>query len=195
VSRWSWSSQQIEAYQESDEYRDLLAQVGRVQANFQANNPGYSLYANTQTRSLDLQLQRWNENESVDAIAQQLQRAASEELNATTYSQTPSDASARKFAEFLRSWQPPRAIPLAAPGLSLHGQSRAIDFQVMRGNALVAGPQIADVTRVWERQGWARKLKQATNDTRFSGPLQSPNEPWHYEYVPSPNRATRRTEL
>lgn len=172
----------------------MLAEVARVQAAFEASAPGYSLYANTQTRSLDLQLQRWNENESVAAIAQQLQRAANEELNARAYPQAPSAASTRKFAEFLRNWRPPRAIPLAAPGLSLHGQARAIDFQVMRGDTLIAGPQIADVTRVWEQQGWARKLKQATTDTRFTGPLQSPNEPWHYEYVPTPHRAAPRRE-
>jgi hypothetical protein len=37
---------------------------------------------------------------------------------------------------------------------------------------------------VWEGQGWARRLAAVMRDTRFVGPLQSPNEPWHYEYVP-----------
>jgi hypothetical protein len=37
---------------------------------------------------------------------------------------------------------------------------------------------------VWEGQGWARRLAAAMRDTRFVGPLQSPNEPWHYEYLP-----------
>jgi hypothetical protein len=194
ASRWSWSAQQIDAYAATDEYRNLLAEVARVQAQFKAANPGYSLYANTQTRSLDLQLQRWNESESVAAIARELHRAAIDELQASGYTQPPSTDSVHRFIEFLRNWQPPRAIPLAAPGLSLHGQSRAIDFQVMRDDTLIAGPQVATVMRVWERQGWARKLKQATADTRFTGPLQSPNEPWHYEYVPSPARARPPTE-
>lgn len=185
ASRWSWSAQQIAAYRTTAEYRDLLAEVERVRARFEARNPGYSLYANTETRSLDLQLERWNENPSVAAIATELQRVARRELEAGGYPAIAHATAAHKFAEFLRGWRPPRAIPLAAPGLSLHGQSRAIDFQVMQGDALIAGTQIADVARVWQRQGWARKLEQAVAGSRFVGPLQSPNEPWHYEYVPS----------
>lgn len=184
ATRWSWSAQQIAIYETTDEYRELLAEVEHVQARFESGNPGYSLYANTQTRSLDLQLQRWNENTSVGAIARVLHQAVGDELRAGGYPQHANAAAAQKLAEFVRSWRPPRAIPLAAPGLSLHGQSRAIDFQVVKGDAVIAGTKIADVARVWERQGWARKLNAAVAGSRFAGPLQSPNEPWHYEYVP-----------
>ena len=79
---------------------------------------------------------------------------------------------------------PSTAIPLAAPGLSLHGQARAIDFQVMQHDRIVAGPEVATVTTVWSEQGWSRKLHDAVQGTRFKGPLAMPNEPWHYEYQP-----------
>jgi len=76
-------------------------------------------------------------------------------------------------------------VPLAAPGLSLHGQSRALDFQVRKGTQTIAGPEVASVASVWEKQGWARKLQEAVDPAQgvFVGPLQSPDEPWHYEYV------------
>ena len=90
-----------------------------------------------------------------------------------------------RFADFLRAWRPvPAAAPLAAPGLSLHGRSRAIDFQIVQNGRIIAPTEVAKVRSVWEGQGWASKLAAAMRDTRFVGPLQSPNEPWHYEYAP-----------
>jgi hypothetical protein len=68
--------------------------------------------------------------------------------------------------------------------LSLHGRSRAIDFQIEQDGRIIAPTEVAKVRSVWEGQGWARRLAAAMRDTRFAGPLQSPNEPWHYEYVP-----------
>jgi hypothetical protein len=180
VARWSWSQQQVDAYEASDEYRLLLAEIASVTARFEARNPGYSLYANTETRSLDVQIQRWNENAAVGHVAQELQQAASREL--AGYPAGPAAAAAVRFAEFLHDWPPPASIPLASPGLSLHGQSRAIDFQVMRAGEVIAPTQIASVASVWTAQGWTQKLKEAVAGSRFVGPLQVPDEPWHYEY-------------
>ena len=81
-SRWSWSADEIRTYEASQEYRDLLAEIATVRARFEAANPGYSLYANTTARSLDLQLQRWNSNKSVGVIAERLHEAAVRELGA-----------------------------------------------------------------------------------------------------------------
>jgi hypothetical protein len=85
----------------------------------------------------------------------------------------------------LIDWPASAALPLAAPGLSLHGQSKALDFQVRAGDRLIAGPDTATVARVWEGQGWASKLAAAINASskRFKGPLATPNEPWHFEYT------------
>jgi hypothetical protein len=184
-SRWSWSAEEIRAYEASEEYRDLLAEIATVRTRFEAQNPGYSLYANTAARSLDLQLQRWNSNASVGVIAGRLQEAAVRELSGDAYPTHPDAKAILRFANFLRAWRPtPAAAPLAVPGLSLHGRSRAIDFQIVQKGRIIAPTEVAKVRSVWERQGWARKLARVMRDTRFVGPLQAPNEPWHYEYAP-----------
>jgi hypothetical protein len=183
-SRWSWSADEIRTYEASQEYADLLAEIALVRARFEAANPGYSLYANTTARSLDLQLQRWNSNKSIGVIAKQLQKAVERELARSTYPANPDAKATLHFADFLRAWRPaPAAAPLAAPGLSLHGRSRAIDFQVTRNGRIIAPTEVSKARSVWERQGWGSRLAAAMRDTRFVGPLQSPNEPWHYEYV------------
>jgi hypothetical protein len=185
-SRWSWLTEDIRAYESSQEHRELLAEIAAVRARFEAANPGYSLYANTTARSLDLQLQRWNSNAAVGVIADRLQEAATRELALSTYPAHPDAKATLRFANFLREWRPiPTAAPLAAPGLSLHGRSRAIDFQITQNERIIASTEVAKVRPVWERQGWARRLAAAMRDSRFVGPLQSPNEPWHYEYAPS----------
>ncbi len=191
-SRWSWSTDEIRGYEAGQEYRDLLAEIAAVRARFEAQNPGYSLYANTSARSLDLQLQRWNSNESVGVIAQRLQESVERELATRAYSGHPDAQATLRFAEFLRAWRPtPSAAPLAAPGLSLHGRSRAIDFQIMQNGRIIAPTEVAKVRSVWERQGWAGKLAAVMRESRFVGPLQSPNEPWHYEYAPALLRRVR----
>jgi hypothetical protein len=184
-SRWSWSAAEIDAYEKSEEYGDLLRAIAAVQARFEARNPGYSLYVNTRTRSLDLQLERWNENPSVGTTARDLERAALRELKLGNYPREPGAEFVARFVEFLRSWRPPRAAPLAAPGLSLHGRSRAVDFQVTKDDRVIAPTETAKVATVWERDGWAAKLAAAVRGSSFVGPLQAPNEPWHYEYVGS----------
>ena len=193
-SRWGWSAVEIQAYETSQEYRDLLTEIATVRARFEAANPGYSLFANTAARSLDLQVQRWNSNKSVGVIARRLKDDAVRELARNTYPAHPDAKATLRFAEFLRAWRPvPSAAPLAAPGLSLHGRSRAIDFQIVRNGRIIAPTDVAKVRSVWERRGWAGRLATAMRDTRFVGPLQSPNEPWHYEYAPRA-RATGEKE-
>ncbi|MGH8174892.1 MAG: hypothetical protein ACREV5_01355 [Steroidobacter sp.] len=190
VERWSWSDEQIRSFARTSEHGEFLDEVVRVRAAFDAQNPGYTLRAGTQVRSLDVQLQRWNENASVGRVAQTLASAAAAELKAGEYPAAPTAPALDLFARFLRTWRPETPAPLAAPGLSLHGQLRAIDFHVEKDGRIIAGTQIASVRSIWERQGWARKLQLAVEGSRFVGPLRSPNEPWHYEYVPSKRLAT-----
>ena len=40
TARWSWSAQEIRAYEASDEYRELLAEIDAVRDRFEAQNPG-----------------------------------------------------------------------------------------------------------------------------------------------------------
>jgi hypothetical protein len=182
AARWSWSQAQIDAYRESDEYRDLLAEIDRIRAKFEAANPGFELYANTEVRSLDQQVERWNSNATIGKIAATLEQDACESFANGGSPAKHSNA----LGDFLTRWQPELPPPLAAPGLSLHGRARAIDFQVHNGNRVVAGPETAEIASTWIAQGWSRKLNAAVRagSMKFEGPLKMPNEPWHYEYRP-----------
>lgn len=183
-SRWSWSTDEIASYTATAEHGQLLAAIAQVQARFAADNPGYSLYANTDVRSFEVQLERWNSNPSVGKVAQQLHSAALRELARNRYPLQPGEQDIERFSRFLHEWRPTVAAPLAAPGLSKHGRLRAIDFQIMRDGRVVAPTQMDKVAPIWAAQGWTRKLQAATEGSGFVGPLRSPDEPWHYEYVP-----------
>ena len=183
-TRWSWSADEIQAYARTDQYRALLAETERIRIRFEAANPGYTLYANTEARSLEVQIARFNTNKSVGKVAAALHKSALAELGKATYASPAEADSVARFTKFLRSWRPPVAAALAAPGISRHGQLRAIDFQIMKNGAIVAPTDTATVKRSWDAPGWTDKLKAAVAGSRFNGPLQSPYEPWHYEYDP-----------
>jgi hypothetical protein len=183
-SRWSWSAEEIRAHTQSAEYRALIDQTEQVRRRFEAQNPGYTLYANTEARSLELQVSRFNSNKSVERAADRLHKSALAEVFRPEYD-SPADAeSVERFKDFLTRWRPPTAAALAAPGISRHGQLRAIDFQIMKDGAIVAPTETATVKRNWDAPGWTQKLQVAMSGTRFRGPLRSPYEPWHYEYDP-----------
>lgn len=179
AARWSWTQKQIETYRQSAEYEALLAEIERIRARFEADNPGYQLYANTDVRSLDLQIEHWNGNATVGRVADDLQREACVGLSA---SRSHLDG----LRDFLSDWIPEEPPPLAAPGLSSHGRARAIDFQVHQGDKVIAGTEVQDIQDVWIARGWAHKLATAVSaaSTKFVGPLKMPHEPWHYEYQP-----------
>jgi hypothetical protein len=72
AGRWSWTQAQIEAFEGSPEQRDLQQEIDRVRTTFVAANPGFELYVNSQVRSLDVQVEHWNSNESVTAAAAEI---------------------------------------------------------------------------------------------------------------------------
>lgn len=183
-ARWSWSMDEIHAHARSPEYRALLDETDRVRARFEAQNPGYTLYANTQARSLELQITRFNTNKSVAKVAASLHQQALAEIGKSPYGSPERADSVQHFKQFLTRWRPPTAAPLAAPGISRHGRLRAIDFQIMKDGAIVAPTDTATVERNWDAPGWTKKLQTAVAGSHFRGPLQSPYEPWHYEYDP-----------
>ncbi|HEX7957172.1 MAG TPA: hypothetical protein VF508_09525 [Pyrinomonadaceae bacterium] len=183
MSRWAWSRERIEAYERSPEYAAALAEIEKVRREFETANPGHTLRVNTKVRSLDEQLSKWEETDSVGTAGAELLARAREELAAASYPETPGEGEGRRFAGFLRGAQTRVTPTLAVPGLSPHGQARAFDFQVMRGGQLVAAPTSAGA---WDSAGWTDKLQEAVRraSTKFSGPLASPREPWHYDYRP-----------
>jgi hypothetical protein len=185
-AKWSWTAEEIKQFERSAEYRAALDEVEKVRRQFAERNPGYELYVNTQVRTLEKQIRLWNETKSVQVAAEGLLAATLRELNGPAYTDAPSPSSVNRLRQFLKLARLEVAPTVATPGLSQHGQLRAFDFQVQRGQQLVAGTESASVIPVWEGQGWEKKLKEAVfaASRKLKGPLMSPREPWHYNYVP-----------
>jgi hypothetical protein len=184
MSRWAWSRERIEAYEKSPEYAAALAEVDKVRREFESSNPGYTLRVNTKVRSLDEQLSKWNETDSIKRAGEELLARVREEVAGPSYGESASAPDVRRFESFLRGASTRATPTLAVPGLSPHGQARAFDFQVMRGAQLIAGT--SGVEEGWDKAGWTLKLQEAVGraSTKFAGPLASPREPWHYDYRP-----------
>jgi hypothetical protein len=183
AERWSWTQEQIAVYAGSTEQRELNAEIQRVREAFEQANPGFELFVNPQVRSLDIQLANWNGNQSVAAAATRLLQDAIAHLGKAA---TDAALGTPMLEAFLQSYSPQPTPALAAPGLSPHGQMRAIDFQVHRGGEIIAGPDTRTVGTVWEQGGWATRLDRAVREAshKFIGPLAAPREPWHYTYTP-----------
>ena len=186
AERWSWTQEQIEAFEGSPEQRDLQQEIDRVRTAFVAANPGFELYVNSQVRSLDVQIEHWNSNESVKAAAEEILVAAQALIGSPRFSADRPEQAREALKAFLAGHRPVPTPTIAAPGLSLHGQMRAIDFQVHQGGRVVAGPSAATIATDWAAAGWAAKLAAAVREAsdRFVGPQASPPAPWHYTYVP-----------
>jgi hypothetical protein len=197
AERWSWSQERIEAFEGSPEQRDLQLEISRVRTAFVAANPGYELYVNSQVRSLDVQIEHWNRNESVAAAADEILKAARTLIDSPGFPADRPEQAREALRAFLSGHIPVPPPTIAAPGLSLHGQMRAIDFQVHQGGRVVAGPSASTIPADWEAAGWAAKLQAAVHagSNKFVGPLVSPPAPWHYTYVPdaAPAAAPRRS--
>jgi hypothetical protein len=183
AARWSWDEARIAAFEGSPEQRRLLDDIARVRAAFEASNPGLSLYVHATLRSLDRQIEAWNENASVGHSAEALLVALSASGLACRDDEEPTSDDA--FGAWLANWAPSPKPNLAAPGLSPHGQARAIDFQVAtRDGRIVAAADSSQVAAVWRAGGWDQRLAAAVSASGapFLGPLASPDEPWHYEH-------------
>ncbi len=187
AERWSWTDEQIAAWMESPEHAELEQQVERVKAAFVRENPGYELWVNPQVRSLDAQIASWNGNDSVAAASQELLTRAGDYVATESYRAARPERQAADFTRFLVSYVPTPTPTVAAPGLSPHGQMRAIDFQVHRDGQIVAGPKTATIAVDWDAAGWSERLDKAVREgsAYFVGPLATPREPWHYTYTPA----------
>lgn len=181
--RWSWSQKQLSAYASTPEGKAAATDIDAVAAAFASANPGFTLHVNRQPRSLEVQITHWNENRSVGTTAAALVNALGQRFLS---GHTP--PSADELRRALIEWQPSSPAPLAAPGLSAHGQGRAFDFQVERRGQVIAGVDVASAHRQWDAAGWTKKLHAAVSvaGNHFVGPLQAPYEPWHYTYTPIP---------
>jgi hypothetical protein len=186
AGRWSWTADEIAAYQSSPEYQALQAEIDRVRLAFSQANPGYELWVNPEVRSLEIQVQNWNTNDSVAEAAANILSAAREFVSAASFPSSRPEEARRAFRSFLAAYIPVPIPTIAAPGLSLHGQMRAIDFQVEKDGQTIAGPKTSTITSDWDEPGWTSRLRAVVHaaSRQFVGPLSSPREPWHYTYLP-----------
>jgi hypothetical protein len=181
--RWSWTDEEIAAFEGSPGQLALLAEISKVSRHFAKKNPSYTLYANTRVRSLDTQIKRWNTNRSVGEASSALGAALLEQFDDAA---TEKALKAERLDAWLRTYVPRKRAGLAAPGLSRHGQAHAIDFQVMQDGKIIASTDVTKIESLWLAGGWADKLAQsiAAAGPSFHGPLETPHEPWHYDYKP-----------
>jgi hypothetical protein len=185
-ARWSWDAAEAESFAQSPGQAALDAAIVQVQCEFQRRNPGHSLFVNPEFRTLEKQVERWNSNESVGHAAANF--AAALRTHSAPFA-APSTAQGREeFRRLVSDTRPVPTPPLAAPGLSRHGRMGAIDFQVMKGDELAAGADSRTTRSVWDESGWTARLRAAVEAAQagFTGPLQEPYEPWHYEFTPGP---------
>jgi hypothetical protein len=185
-SLWTWSDVEARAHQHTDGYRDAMAAVRGVKRNFAELNPGYVLVTDTVGRPLRTQLRFWNREPSVAAAAQELEDSGLAWLAAADLPDLPDSAGLGRFMDHLLSYQPDRLPTVAVPGLSLHGRLRAFDFAVLRRGRVVATTASGTIDSVWDRGGWAERLREAVAGAGgdLAGPMETPREPWHYEYRP-----------
>ena len=186
ADRWSWTDEQIKAFEGSPEQQALLAEIAAVEKHFRAANPGYEIYVHGTVRSLDEQLANWNKNDSVGTAAKEILAAYTAAFGEDGLE--PAKIDVERLEAWLRDFTPSKRPNLAAPGLTLHGRASAIDFQVMKDGRIYAGANSEQVERVWRAEGWDQKLKASMEvaGPSFSGPLTNPDEPWHYDYAPRP---------
>ena len=183
---WTWSASQIARFKGSTEYRRALAEVEKVKAKFAELNPGYELRVDTEVRTLEMQLVGWNMFPSVALAAEQVSSAIVPQLADTIFPHRPDAESLGRFNTLLTGALNEPTPSVAVPGLSQHGQLRAFDFEIWKGGVEIAGTDFGTIPHVWDRPGWTKKLRTAITEAgaKFSGPLQSPREPWHYTSAP-----------
>lgn len=184
--RWSWTKEQIKAVEGSPERQALLAEIAAVNKHFMAANPGYEIYVHGTVRSLDEQIASWNKNKSVGTGAEEILAAYKATFGEDGLDPVKIDP--KRLDAWLRAFKPSKRANIAAPGLSPHGRANAIDFQVMKDGRIYAGANSKQVESVWWAEGWDKKLRTSIEAAgpSFSGPLASPDEPWHYDYAPPP---------
>jgi hypothetical protein len=186
---WTWDQARIDEFESSDEHKPVDAAVAAVRKEFSAIKSGYKLSGSAHPRPLSEQIHYWKIRESVGKSANSLVSKLDFELRGDEY--TEDYAGYDKFCYLLAvRWaggvikEPTNAVP----GLSSHGQMRAIDFHVKHEGKKVATSGGADN---WRTSGFddvlrksVKQVNQKYGRTVFDGPLKSPDEPWHYTYIP-----------
>lgn len=207
--KWAWDDEKVADILASESGTQMRDHIDAVALNFREQDTSsaeYTLGTGSLRRSLNTQINLYKSNWSVLKFAPALLTKLTKELQDGRYPDPPDAANAKKFYRFLRktkldkvrkneesAWK--TSPTNAAPGLSDHGRLSAVDFVIKRrGNAHLG----ADSSQIplWRRSvrgatSFAARLKNAIEELNlrspaavFDGPLVSPDEPWHYTYLP-----------
>jgi hypothetical protein len=188
---WVWSKKQSEDYQKTQEYADALAEIAKVNREFQALNKSdefkdlrkgknYELAYVTDVRTLATQTNNWlgdydpKESEGkrkqkegarkIQAGSHDLMNKLLKEIAKADYPDPPDKAGVEKLKKFLTSEtaKPSPAPSFATPGLSAHGQVRAFDFKIMLAGREVAGTSTTKESIAnWANHKWEKQLNRA----------------------------------
>jgi hypothetical protein len=91
----------------------------------------------------------------------------------------------REFANWLHKQHTPGTPTVATPGLSSHGIGEAIDFSIRTPDERTFNAKTSAAK--WRADGWAEPLRVAVvAGGLFSGPLEQPDEPWHFTFHAPP---------
>jgi hypothetical protein len=187
IQKWAWTSEEARKFRSSQEYRIATDAIEGVKKIFAELNPGYRLQVKMEIRSLESQLGKWNSVRSIQLASAEIVDSCLAYLADSTLGldTVPTDTSLARLRTLLLAFEPKQVPTVAVPGLSQHGQLRAFDFRIMRGNRLVAGASSRSIATAWDGAGWTAKLREAIccNSDTFEGPLDDPYEPWHYTYI------------
>lgn len=183
AANWAWSNQDMEEFKKTVEFTKMKEAVVEVKTNFAAQNAGHTLGVDAdKVRSLETQVELWNQNPTVQKLGLELRTKLLKTLESLP--DAPDAASLESFKKTLVEAGLSGSPSSATPGLSQHGQAKAFDFVVYKGRDVVAGTSTATAKEKWDDAGWTAKLKEAVQaaGSKFVGPLATPYEPWHYIY-------------
>lgn len=194
---WAFTKDEYKEWKKTDDFKLRKREIQAIQNRFKASNPGFQLIAGSKHRPLGDQIDNWKKNKSVRLNAETYIAQAKTEVRKPVYialdtfldARTPQCredevASIRAFYDFLnQKYFPSPKLMVATPGFSNHGTGLAIDFVVKKADGTV----VVSATNAdkWTNTGWGGKLATAMRGAaHFSGPLKSPNEPWHWTFDP-----------
>lgn len=194
---WAFTKDEYKEWKKTDDFKMRKRELNAVQSRFSSSNKGYKLIAGSKFRPLGKQIENWNKNKSVRLNSETYYDMALVELKKPVYisldtfldAQFPKCtetevASIQSFYNFLNTKHRPKpSLMVATPGFSNHGTGLAIDFVVKKddGTVVVSATDAAK----WSSTGWGAKLATAMRGAaHFSGPLKTPNEPWHWTFDP-----------
>ena len=195
---WTWSKQQIADYKHSGDEREARKAIEKVKAGFNAQpdmkKAAFKLAGEPDPRTMKFQMDQWNDGKAVGAPAAAVYDQALTEIRKSSYKDSPDEESLSRFGAFLKKLKV--ELYRATPGLSRHGQMRAVDFIAKNAKdpKLTLGASASQIPE-WRSTGCAAALKRAIDGvnaaakrTVFDGPLTKAKhgveEPWHYNYNP-----------